>query len=311
MQKSAWMISALLLTTACDTSRKDSIKAMNVGAKALGNRQYSEAITHFEKAKTLDPSNELAWFQLGEAQRGKGDIRAAADAYQKAAQLNPKSPLYTLRLGSASYEKVKATAREAQKLKPSDPLDLASLTFDDAEQWLTQAIKLEPNQWRAHWLLGAIYRDSGRYAEAAGSFTKSILANPFEAAPYVDLGQLYRKWDYSDEAIAVAEQGAALVPNATDGANIWYVAGMAYSDKGDWDKAIDAFSSAIKAKADHHDARFQRGLAYFRKKNYKSAKPDLEAFVKSGSSSKDFIKAEANKMIQEIQMKTMAAGGSI
>ena len=40
--------------------------------------------------------------------------------------------------------------------------------------------------------------------EAADEFTKAIQDNPREQGPYVALSELYRKWDYTDQAIQVA-----------------------------------------------------------------------------------------------------------
>ena len=96
-------------------------------------------------------------------------------------------------------------------------------------------------------------------------FREAIKSNPREWGPYVALGELYRKWDYTDQAITVASQGTANVPGSTDQSDIWYVLGMGYEDKANEDKAIEAFTKAIETKKDNHKAKFQRGQAYFRK----------------------------------------------
>src|SRR5690606_41555890 len=42
--------------------------------------------------------------------------------------------------------------------------------------------------------------------EAATEFSKALQAGPRQPGPYVALGELYRKWDYTDEAIKVTSR---------------------------------------------------------------------------------------------------------
>src|SRR5262249_28084208 len=121
---------------------------------------------------------------------------------------------------------------------------------------------------------------------------------------YVALGELYRRWDYSDQAIQVASQGTVNVPDPNEVADIWYVLGMGYDDKRMDDKAIEAFDKAIESKKDHHKAKFQRGQADFRKGDFTHAKRDLEEFSKSGGASLEFAKQQATKMLMDIAAKT-------
>jgi tetratricopeptide (TPR) repeat protein len=160
--------------------------------------------------------------------------------------------------------------------------------------------------WRAHYYLGRIYREQDKPKEAATEFSAAIQANPRESGPYVAIGELYRKWDYTDEAIKVTSQGAANVPGQNEVSDIWYVLGMAYNDKSNFDKAIEAFDKSLESKRDNHKAKFQRGQAYFQKGDFVHAKRDLEDFSKSGGASLDFAKQQAQKMLMDIAAKSMS-----
>jgi tetratricopeptide (TPR) repeat protein len=306
----ALLTSSLVLALAgCPNQAKnDSTNALNAGNKALGQKQTETAINSFEKAVEKNRENHLAWYGMGIAYMEKKDPAKAADSFEKAVQLAPEVAMYQMLYGIALADKAIDNARQdqAKKLnkKPEeiDP-DLSGVSFEKAAQALQEAIKLNPNLWRAHYRLGDIYRDTDKPKEAAEELSAAIKNNPREAGPYVALGELYRKWDFTDQAIAVASQGTANVPGTTDQSDIWYVLGMGYEDKANEDKAIEAFTKAIETKKDNHKAKFQRGQAYFRKADMTNAKKDLEEFNKSGGASLEFAKQQASKMLMDIAAK--------
>ena len=141
---------------------------------------------------------------------------------------------------------------------------------------------------------------------------KSVGVQPSHSAwssgPYIALAELYRKWDYSDQAIKIAQQGTVNVPGQNELSDLWYVLGMGYDDKRQDKEAIEAFEKSITANKGNHKAKFQRGQAYFRQNDYMNAKRDLEDFSKAGGSSMDFAKQQASKMLMDIAIKTAPPG---
>jgi tetratricopeptide (TPR) repeat protein len=101
-----------------------------------------------------------------------------------------------------------------------------------------------------------------------------------------------------------------VVPGANEKSDIYYVLGMGYDDKGQYDKSIDAFTKALEARRDNHKAKFQRGQAYFRKGDHTNAKRDLEEFSKSGGNSVEFAKQQASKMLMDIAAKSASGGAA-
>ncbi len=286
------------------------MKFLADGNKAQGAKQFEVAIQEYEKAVEKYAENHLAWYGMGGAQAHRGEWDKAADAFSRAVQIADEQPMYQMWYGVALYEKAVKQAREDQarkeNKKPEEVKpDLSVVNFDKASQHLQEAVKLNGDMWRAHYFLGRIYREQDKPKEAATEFSKALQADPRQQGPYVALGELYRKWDYTDEAIKVTSQGAANVPGANEVSDIWYVLGMGYSDKSQWDKAIEAFDKAIESKRDNHKAKFQRGQAYFKKEDFTRAKRDLEEFSKSGGASLEFAKQQAQKMLMDIAAKSM------
>lgn len=306
----------LALLAGCpNKDRNESVKASNEGTRAYGQKQFETAIERYEKATSKWSENHVAWYGLAGSQIGKKDWKKASEAMEKAVQVKDDEPMYHMVYGYTLYEKAIQQAREDQarreNKKPEEVQpDLTNINFEKASQHLQQAIKINPELWRAHYYLGRIYRDTGKSKEAAESFTKALQSGPVDPGPWVALAELYRTWDYTDEAIAVGEQGVAVVPGDNEKSDIWYVVGMGYDDKGLYDKSIDAFTKSLESRSDNHKAKFQRGQAYFRKGDYTKSKKDLEEFAKAGGSSVEFAKQQASKMLMDIAAKSSGGGAA-
>ena len=280
------------------------------GNKASGAKQFEVAVQEYQKAVDKYVENHLAWYGMGGAEAQRGEWEKSVDAFARAVQIAPEQSMYNMWYGVALYHKAvkQATDDQARKenKKPEEiKPDLSVVNFDKSQQHLAEAVKLNGDLWRAHYYLGRIYREQDKAKEAATEFSKALQSDPRQAGPYVALAELYRKWDYTDEAIKVTSQGAQNVPGANEVSDIWYVLGMGYYDKSNWDKAIDAFDHAIESKRDNHKAKFQRGQAYFKKGDFTHAKRDLEDFSKSGGASLEFAKQQAQKMLMDIAAKSM------
>jgi tetratricopeptide (TPR) repeat protein len=271
----------------------------------MGQKQFATAMHAYRRALEIYDQNHVAWYGLGAALAQSADWSAALEAFEHAAKLRPDSAMYQMWSGIAFVEATVGQARIAQakqqNVKPEDiTVDQSALVFDTARERLELATTIEPKLWRAHYYLGRIDRAADRMKPAAESFTRAIQSSRTQSAPYIALGELYRKWDYTDQAIAVTELGTKELPPSSDASDVYYVLGMAYDDKGDFKKAIDAFTRAIDLKRDNYKALFQRGQAYFKLKKFAEAKADLQRFVDAAGATLAFAQAQATKMLADI-----------
>ena len=272
-----------------DGPRNDSVKRMNAAVAALGNRQHAEAVRGLTEAVKVWPGNHAAWYALGGAYTAMTppDWAHARDAFEHATAAAPNQGMYWLFRGVASYE----LARTAT------PLD-----FTAARTAFTEALALDAKLWRAHYYLGRIYRDTGFPKAAAEELTAAIAAAPKDAGPWVALAELYRRWQYFEASLAVAQQGAAIVakPRASD---LWYLAGQATEAAKLDAKAVEAYTQALDARADNLKARYARGVVYARTGDRVKAKADLEVFVKAAGPDLDFAKQQATKLLADLAAK--------
>ncbi len=302
-------LGASLLFGCPNQAHNESVTAANAGSKAAGAKQYDTAIVEYKKATEKFHDNHLAWYGLGGAYVQTAQWSLAADALATAVQLVPEQPMYNMWYGIALFEKAVQGAREDQahkeNKKPEEiQPDLTAVNFEKPLQFLLQATKLNADMWRAHYYLGKVYRVTDKPKEAADEFTKALMAGPRESGPYIALAELYNKWDFTDQAIKVAQQGTTNVPGSNEVADIWYELGMGYSNKSMDKEAIDAFTKAIESNKGEHNAKFERGQAYFHRGDFTDAKRDLEDFSKSAGGSAEFAKQQASKMLMDIAAKS-------
>jgi tetratricopeptide (TPR) repeat protein len=104
-----------------------------------------EAEKEYEAALEANPSDEQAECRLGDIALQKDDLKEAGQRYSRALQLQPNDP--EADIGMA---KVFMSMDQPQK----------------AEPLLHQALKLDPTSALAHFRLSAVYRQTGRSADA-------------------------------------------------------------------------------------------------------------------------------------------------
>ena len=267
--------------------RNDSIRELNACSAGVVLRKLDVAIPRCKRAVELWPGNHLAWYTLGIA--SGLDWQAASEAYAKAAALRPDSAQYHLALGAARYELAVRGAR-----------DRRTVDFEPARSELALALAGNADLWRAHYYLGRIARDRGLPHRASEALSRTIVLNPREAGPYVALAELYRKWDYTDLAIAIATQGTANVTAPIEQvADLWIVLGNGYDDKREPAKAIEAFTKALAAVPTSAKALFARGVAYAHVGDKAKARADLEAFLKTDAPGLELARQQASRMLLE------------
>ena len=283
----------------------ESLASLRTANRAFGSKQYADAIAGYQQAVVSWHGNHVAWYGLGAANAAQGQWKEASTAFMECLLLREDVAMYQMWYGISLYETavMQARAEQAQQQgrRPEDVTpDLTAINFERALQHELTALKLDPGLWRAQYYRGRMERAQGHAHEAADAFARALQLHPREPAPYVALAELYRRWDYTDEAIKVAMQGTQ---NAIDLSDLWYVLGMAYDDKRLDARAIEAFTKALDVSPTNAKARFQRGQAYFRSRDRANAKADLEDFLKTAPASLEFAKQQASAMLMDFAAK--------
>lgn len=290
-----------------DKVRNASVGRYNACNKAILARQFDAAISECDAATKAWDGNHLALYSWASAHMARSEWPQARAVIERAVAMRPDLGMYQLYHGIALYEAEHQRVRDEQARKdgkkPEDvAIDPSQLRLEPARDALRRAVKLAPDLWRAHYYLGRVYRDLDEARRAAEQFTATIKTHPSYRFGYIALSELYRRWSYIDQALAVALLATTNLP-AAEVNEMWFEAGMAYDAKHADDKAIEAFGKAIASKPDDATSKFQRGQIYFRKGDLANAKADLEAVLASGDPRLATAKPVAKQLLAQIASK--------
>ncbi|HEY6178629.1 MAG TPA: tetratricopeptide repeat protein [Kofleriaceae bacterium] len=292
-------------------ARNVSVTLLNACNKAIAARRYNDAITECRAATGIWDGNHLAWYAWASAHLARSEWQAAGAAIARAVALRPDRAMYQLYDGIARYEaaiqKARDDAAQARHRRPDEvALDPSRLALDDARDALRRAVRLMPGLWRAHYYLGRLYRDLEDAGRAAEQFTAAIAGNPAYHHSYIALCELYRRWGYLDQALAVALRGTERV-RPTEAADLWFEVGLTYDARHLDDKAIAAFGKVLDTRPRDANARFQRGQIYFRKGNFGDARLDLEDVIKSSDPRLAALQPIAQQLLHQMAVQDQLA----
>jgi tetratricopeptide (TPR) repeat protein len=149
-----------ILTAACSSSpspssSSNSLISQGLSAEAGGSPQ--QALKDFNQAVAQDPSNQVAYYDLGVMYQEKlGNRGQAATEYNKAILADPnyKPAIYNLAILDTS----------------GDPTQAINL--------YNQLLKLNPNDSNVLFNLGLLLYQSGQTAQGQADLTKAIFLNP-------------------------------------------------------------------------------------------------------------------------------------
>jgi tetratricopeptide (TPR) repeat protein len=145
--------------------------------------------------------------------------------------------------------------------------------FDAAENYLLQAIKLDPNYVDAMDHLGLVYRNQKRYIEAEKIYLRSIEIMPNNSVPYINLAFVYKLDNKLEEARQIYLKFIKINENDPEG---YYGIGQLYQMVGQYENSIYYFDIAIQKYIDSNsnlvfDALYQQGNNYYNLKQYETA----------------------------------------
>jgi adenylate cyclase len=101
-----------------------------------------------------------------------------------------------------------------------------------------QSARLDPADYRAHWVLAELYLYQRKHAQCLSEYNRAIRINPNEANLLARFSESLTYCGRMEEAVEISQQGIRLNPNCPDWH--WWTLGFAYFHIGRYEEALDA-----------------------------------------------------------------------
>jgi tetratricopeptide (TPR) repeat protein len=228
------------------------------------------ALKDYAEAIRLDPNSYYAHYNRGLIEIDRKDLEGAVEDFSEAVRIDPTSAIAYYNRGLAyswqrEYDRALANLDAAIQLDPRNPAALAERgyvyvqkqAFDKAVPDLTASIQLEPGHQGAYRLRGVAFRDQKHWSEALSDFNKALQLNPTDVATLEARASTYSQMGDQDHAIA----DFTTILQVWNLPEIYYRRGLAYSRKGDYDRAHFDLRTSVDQTPE--DASALNNLAWF------------------------------------------------
>ena len=259
MKKLASVLALVALgsVSACNRNNIEAVNLANEGDKARA-QDVDGAISKYEQATNLDPTNHRILWKLGSAYVKKEQWEKVATTMAKAEKLAPKNANYFYLHGVA-------IARQAAAKKGS---------WSDAKAPLEESIKLDPNvgdadhYGAAHYELAEVLLQLDDEAGALKEYTAAVATKPDEMSFYGPLADLYIRLNFLNEAEQILKEGLSFAKEGDKGLfAVHSLLGEVADMRHDSSKAVGEYEAAKKACGQCNEpgqqiAFFNLGAAY-------------------------------------------------
>jgi len=205
----------------------------NRGITYLNDERYSEAVTAFQNAITLDSDFTTAHYNLGLTFLKMESYPRAVDALRKTITLDPTHvaahhALALAYLGQQELGKARDTATAALKLDANyqpvisllEAIDPSFTRIEEQKDPQSEPDSPTDAQQRIiprqemHYELGIVYQDTKMYTEAIAEFQKAIDLDPNFVAGHTRLGEVYLETGKFDDAENAANAALRIDANS-------------------------------------------------------------------------------------------------
>ncbi len=245
--------------------------------RALGYVAYHSPVSPDALAAGLpDPKDKLQEFSsILSAQDSirAGNISGGEETLAKLQRQDPKMYIVPFMLGEAAsrerdWEKSAAEFRKCLALNPNFDQAMTGLSralfyvgdSEGAKQWAQSALKVNPQNYRAWYQLGAIEAKTDKTA-AIADYEKAIVIQGNFAPLRRDLGMLYFQQKSYAEAAKHLAKAAELGLNE---APLFNFLGISYDRTGRLEKAVSTYRHALELDNNLAEAHLNLGYTYHR-----------------------------------------------
>lgn len=257
------------------------MNAMNEGVALAQQHRDVEAVEKLERAGAIDPTNDMAFYNLALVHLEMRNLERAKETLQKAIAVRSDAAGYHDKLGTVLMQ-----------LKD----------WAGAKAELERAVQLDASLFRAYFKLGQALEHLDDQQGALEKYTEAARRGPRFLEAYSSLGRLYADLGYLDQAVQVFQSGLQVAIEGTDdAATLHDYLGTVYQQQRKFDEAVKEFRAALDVDPSRWDALFALGWTYAMQNNREEAKRFLRRFVEVGGDAPAYYMKAAQDRLHEIE----------
>lgn len=198
-----------------------------LGTLVMEQQQFADAAIFLKRATSLAPENASAWVDLGSALAGQHRYPEAEQATRKAIELQPDAP--------RSWQMLAGIQSRAG-------------AYDAAVDSLEHALGLQPDSVDLLLAFGHSLRTVGRHDDAVAAYRRAIEQSASAGGGWWSLANL-KNYAFSEEDRRTLQQQLSRDDlGDRDRVKLYFAAGKAAEDAGDFDAAFESFSRGNEAR---------------------------------------------------------------
>ena len=303
-----------------DDPRLPKIKTMPAGEAAklfagvgeyfMDRDDFNQAIDYFREAVQLDRTYPVGKNGLSEALALKGNEELVRDArgparrfFEEALTYNPNNAPALFGLGEvfsaeekdkealANYEKALANDKELTEIYvPLGILYFKAGEIAKADELLTKAMAIAPNDAETQYFLGLIRLSQNRNSDALVAFNKAKAADPTYAEAFFQSGDTRIRLNEAALAAADYKKATELRPAFFEA---WLGLGTAHYEAGNWAEAVKAYKEATRLRNNNAEAFENLADAYRQIPDYEQAEASYKLAALFIQRTPDYSKEQA------------------
>ena len=239
-------------TVIIDETETDSYNKK--GREFYVKKEYNMALECFRNSIALNPKNKYAYNNMGLAYLAKKEFKAAEHNFKKA---NSIDKFYTNPLDNLSYLYGEIGKKDKQL------------------SVLQKAIKNNPNDCYAYYLLGNYYKELNDANNAIKNYQSALKLNSYLADCYLKLAEIYEDTEDYEWSNSELSYYTALCPKSD---YAYYLMSKNYYKLGKTDKAKELIYKAIFMN-NCKEYRYELGKLNYYSKNYDAAIEEFESIL--------------------------------
>lgn len=258
----------------------DATGHLGEGLRLFGLERYTPAAREFELALAADPNLDDARYHLAVCYFNEHQYTDARSEFKQLEASGFRWTSVTYYLGRLdlldgrlnwSIRRLTTVARNGPLQDELYYLGSAYMKKDEPEraiQVLKQQIRVNPRDFRAHYLLAQAYLKTGHREEAKREFQEEERLHQYYLSGKEDLMECRKDLSSGKVDQAWARCGSVL---ATDDFDKLIAVGMLFGEFNSYNHALAAFQKALSLDPDAPEVNYDMGYTYYRKKDYAQA----------------------------------------